>query len=551
MKCRMNRDTVSTVAGTPAKGYQNGEGTVAQFFLPTGIAVDEDGNIIVADADNHCIRRITPQGHVSTLAGTGEEGYLDGEGTVAQFNGPAGVAVDGGGNVIVADAVNHRIRKITPEGQVSTLAGSGEAGEENGEGTIAEFNWPSGVAVDEDGNVIVADTENHSIRVITPQGLVSTLAGTGEEGYEDGEGTWAEFCFPFGVAVDGDGNVIVADTDNHCIRKITPQGQVSTLAGTGEKGHRDGEGTVAEFNEPKGVAVDGGGNIIVADASNDLIRQVTAQGQVSTLAGTGQKGHQNGDRLALAQFTYSRGVAVDANGHIIVADTLNHCIRLVAADGVTPPASLSLTLTPLLQSSFISDIQLFQRHLLESGCFHDVCFMVEQERVPAHRSHLSARCEYFRCMFSAGGFQEGDGGEIRIEGTSSAAFKALLKYLYTDDMEIDDAGLFDLAVLCDQYQVERLHNYCVHQIYNGITVENAVMRLVQAHTANIGENTMWDKLKSKTVKYVMHNFEEIRCNARESLELLDHEYFGLFKQMLLKKFGAYGADDAVGRKRKK
>eukprot|EP00242_Pyramimonas_sp_CCMP2087_P004962 CAMPEP_0198220164 /NCGR_PEP_ID=MMETSP1445-20131203/77877_1 /TAXON_ID=36898 /ORGANISM="Pyramimonas sp., Strain CCMP2087" /LENGTH=120 /DNA_ID=CAMNT_0043897841 /DNA_START=253 /DNA_END=611 /DNA_ORIENTATION=- len=120
----MNRDTVSTVAGTPAKGHQNGEGIVAQFLMPTGVAVDEDGNIIVADTDNHCIRRITPQGLVSTLAGTGEAGYLDGEGTVAQFNGPAGVAVDGGGNVIVADAVNHRIRQITPEGQVSTLAGT-------------------------------------------------------------------------------------------------------------------------------------------------------------------------------------------------------------------------------------------------------------------------------------------------------------------------------------------------------------------------------------------------------------------------------------------
>jgi hypothetical protein len=306
---------------------------------------------------------------------------------------------------------------------------------------------------------------------------------------------------------------------------------VSTLAGTGEEGHRDGEGTVAQFNEPKGVAVDGGGNVIVADARNDRIRMITPQGQVSTLAGTGEKGYQDGDRLASAQFKYSRGVAVDANGHIIVADTLNHCIRRVASDVVTPPVFHSLKLPPLPQSSFVSDIQLFQRYLFESGSFHDVCFVVEQERIPAHRSHLSARCEYFRSMFSHG-FQEGGGGEISIEDTSSAAFKALLKYLYTDDLEVDDdAVLFDLAKLCDQYQVERLHNQCLHHICNGMTIQNAVMRLVQAHTTISGESPMWAKLKSKTMKFVTCNFEEIQCHARESLELLDREHPGLFKQM--------------------
>jgi hypothetical protein len=158
---------------------------------------------------------------------------------------------------------------------------------------------------------------------------------------------------------------------------------------------------------------------------------------------------------------------------------------------------------------------------LYAASFHDVCFVVEQERVPAYRSLLSARCEYFRSMFSDG-FKEGDGGDIHIEGTSSEAFKALLKYLYTDHMEVDDAALFDLAKLCDQYRVERLHNHCLHQLFRGITVQNAVMRLVQAHTAS-GENSMWAELESKTMRYVARNFEGIWYNARASLELLDRE----------------------------
>jgi hypothetical protein len=200
----------------------------------------------------------------------------------------------------------------------------------------------------------------------------------------------------------------------------------------------------------------------------------------------------------------------------------------VASDGVTPLVIVSLP--PLSQSSFASDIQ---HHLFESGSFHDVCFVVEQERVPAHRALLSARCEYFRSMFGAG-FQEGDSAEIQIEGTSSAAFKALLKYIYMDNMEVDDAVLFDLAKLSDQYRVEHLHSHCIRQLFKGITVQNAVVRLVQAHTAGRGERPMWaNKLKSTTMSYVTRNFEEIRCNALATLELLDREQPALLKQVVM------------------
>ena len=214
---------VSTLAGTDEAGFADGPGTSAFFMRPSGVAVDKDGNVYVTDRGNHRIRRITPAGAVSTLAGTGDADYLDNIiGTLAKFNYPTEVAVDKDGNVYVADEFNHRIRRITKDGAVSTLAGTGEAGFADGPGTSAFFVRPSGVAVDKDGNVYVADTYNHRIRMITPAGAVSTLAGTGDADYLDNNiGTLAKFKFPNGVAVDKDGNVYVADEFNHRIRKIT------------------------------------------------------------------------------------------------------------------------------------------------------------------------------------------------------------------------------------------------------------------------------------------------------------------------------------------
>jgi DNA-binding beta-propeller fold protein YncE len=414
--------------------HLNVEGNVAQFNLPIGVAMDDDGNVIVADAWSHRICKITQQGEVSTLAGTDVGGHQDGEGTVAQFRWPSGVAVDGGGNVIVADNHNHRIRKITPHGRVSTLAGTGEWGHRDGEGTIAQFNWPRGVAVDGGGNVIVTDMFNHRIRKITQQGHVSTLAGTGSEGYQDGEGSIAQFDYPRGVSVDGDGNVIVTDERTYRVRKITPQGHVSTLASTGKAGHRD---RVMRW----GIAVDEGGNVIVTD--NHRIHKITPR------------------------------------GHVIVSDAWNQCIlRMASVDALT--ATFRSLLPPLLQSSFVSDIQQHGQ-FLDMSSIEDICFVVEQERIHAHRGLLSARCEYFRSMFSAR-FLEGDSGEIHIKGTSSEAFKALLNYLYTDNMEVDNAVVFDLVKLCDQYRVERLHNHCLHQLLNGIIVSRGILQAEYTHS---------------------------------------------------------------------
>ena len=280
----------------------DGTGSAARFNQPGGVAVDTSGNVYVADAANHTIRKITSAGVVTTVAGlAGRPGSADGMGSAAQFNLPVGVAVDTSDNVYVADAGNHAIRKITSAGVVTTLAGS--AGSEgrtivghgqppfaDGTGSAARFFQPRGVAVDTNGNVYVADEANQIVRKITPAGVVTTLAGSAlKPGNADGTGSAARFNGPHGVAVDTNGNVYVSGSGNDTIRKITPGGVVATLAGSGKRGSADGTGSAAQFNCPYGVAVDTNGNVYVADGSNNTIRKITQNGDgsvtVSTLAG--------------------------------------------------------------------------------------------------------------------------------------------------------------------------------------------------------------------------------------------------------------------------
>jgi len=274
---------VSTFAGSDARGFANGTGTEAQFNHPFGVAVDSSGNVYVADTENSRIRKITPEGLVSTFAGSDARGFANGAGTEAQFNYPHGVTVDSSGNVYVADTGNSRIRKITPgdrieDRMVSTIAGSDARGFENGIGTEAQFNYLTGVAVDSSGNVYVADLFNFRIRKVTPADriedrMVSTIAGTDTAGFANGTGTEAQFNDPTGVAADSSGNIYVADYVNHRIRKITPGEVVSTIAGR-RSGYKDAAGTTAQFKNPTGVAVDSSGNVYVADTGNQRIRKI-------------------------------------------------------------------------------------------------------------------------------------------------------------------------------------------------------------------------------------------------------------------------------------
>ena len=282
---------LSLLAGNDVgAGNTDGTGTMAKFNAPSGVATDNAGNIYVADTYNSTIRKITPLGVVTTLAGTaGATGSADGTGAGARFYNPSGVATDIVGNVYVADTYNSTIRKITSAGVVITLAGAaGVRGSADSIGAAANFSWPGGVATDSStGNIYVADTYNHTIRKIALGGIVTTLAGTaGVRGSADGTGGAASFFLPQSVAIDNAGNIYVADSGNKTIRLITPSGVVTTLAGTaGVTGSTDGSGAAASFNSPQGIALDSAGNVYVADNWNSTIRKITPAGVVTTVVG--------------------------------------------------------------------------------------------------------------------------------------------------------------------------------------------------------------------------------------------------------------------------
>lgn len=322
----------TVVAGSGVAGSANGIGTAASFNHPFGLAVDAVGNIYVADQGNSLIRKIDAATVVTTFAGSnGISGSTNGADTLATFNKPFGVAADAAGNIYVADAGNNRIRKIGTDGLISTFAGTGAAGAANGTDT-ATFNSPLAVAADGSGNIYVADYGNNLVRKIDATGVVSTLAGSGAPGADDGAASSATFNLPEGIAVDASGNVYVADNGNNLIRKITPDGTVSTLAGSGAAGFANGTGKAASFNSPFGIAADGNGNIFVADAGNNMIRKITPAGVVTTFAGSGAKGAKDGPGVS-ATFNTPSGVVIDAEGHVYVADENNNLIRKITTAG--------------------------------------------------------------------------------------------------------------------------------------------------------------------------------------------------------------------------
>ena len=317
--------TVGTLAGS-TYGYAEGTGAAAQFAQPYNVAVDKDGNVYVADTNNHSIRKITASGETTTLAG-GTQGSADGTGAAAQFNYPYGVTVGSDGNIYVADTHNHKVRKITPGGVVSTFAGS-TGGYNDATGTDAQFYYLTGIAADQNGNLYVADKDNNKIRKITSAGVVTTLAGS-TGGYAEGTGTAAQFSSPYNVAVDATGNVYVADANNHRIRKITPAGEVTTFAGSAQ-GDAVGAAADALFNYPYAVTIDSNGNLFVADTFNQKVKKIDTAGQVTNFAGS-TNGYADGEASA-AQFNYPTGIAVKSSGTIIVSDKDSHKIRIITVD---------------------------------------------------------------------------------------------------------------------------------------------------------------------------------------------------------------------------
>ena len=275
------------LAGSPGvPGSADGIGSAAQFRYPGGLAFDPAGNLLVADTGNDTLRRVAPDGTVTTLAGAaGVPGTTDAVGTAARFNAPVCLAVDAAGVAYIGDSGNHTVRRMAVDGTVTTYAGlAGQPGFLNGAAAVAQFNQPNGVALAADGTLYVADYGNSCIRAISPAGVVSTLAGQpGTHGSADGSGALATFYWPVGLAADAAGNVWVADTYNHTLRRILADHTISTVAGlAGSAGNADGTGNAARFDQPCGLAVAPSGDLVVADTGNHLLRRVTTGGVVTT-----------------------------------------------------------------------------------------------------------------------------------------------------------------------------------------------------------------------------------------------------------------------------
>jgi sugar lactone lactonase YvrE len=337
------RTNVSTIAGSGTSGYGDGSTASPKFYSPAGVAVAASGNLYIADSQNHCIRKITASGYVTTFAGSGVAGFLNGTADVAQFNTPFAVAVDASENVYITESNSYAVRKITQAGVVTTFAGKETtSGYLDGQGVNALFSAPKGLGVDASGNVYVADANSNRIRKISSSGLVSTFAGDGSAGYLDAQGTAAKFNNPIGVAVTTSGTLYISDASNNRVRAISSTGTVTTVAGSGASGMVNGQGTAAQFNAPRAITVDGSGNLYVVDYNNNRIRKITNTGSVSTLSGTGAFGAVNGLGTA-ATFKYPEGVGVDASGNVFVGDGTNNCIRKVTSTGDTSTYAGSAT----------------------------------------------------------------------------------------------------------------------------------------------------------------------------------------------------------------
>ena len=336
---------ISTIAGTGAFGFSGDGGPAINAALnhPDGVAVDALGNLFVSDNFNSRIRKISTDGTINTIAGTGSEGFTGDGGPAksAALSLVTAVAVDAFGNIFIADSVNERIRKVNPAGIISSFVGNGRfrfVGD-GGPATSAALNYPSSVTTDTSGNIFFTDPFNARIRKVTPAGIISTIAGNGAGGFtgDGGPATQAALLFPFGVAADSSGNVFIADTDNVRIRKVTPQGIISTVAGNGVYGFTGdgGPATSASFNLPTSLAVDAAGNLFIADNKNNRIRKVTPGGIISTVAGKGTAGFSGDGGPALnAELNLPTSVAVAASGALYIVDSGNDRVRKVSPGGV-------------------------------------------------------------------------------------------------------------------------------------------------------------------------------------------------------------------------
>lgn len=346
--------TINTFAGNGTSGFEgdSSAATAAKLYSPLGLAADSSGNVYISDQLNHRIRKVSTSGTITTIAGKEVQGSTgdDGAATSAALSGPSGIAVDSSGNVYIADTKNHKIRKVATDGKITTFAGDGVGGfiEKNSDGTYveakyAELNYPTGVAVDSSGNVYIADSANHRIRKVGTDGKISTVVGTGVSGYsgDDGMATNATLNHPTAVAVGTGGSLYIADQQNHRIRKVTPDGVIKSIAGIGQPGYsgNGGPAVLAALFYPTGVAVDASGNVYVADMTNNRIRRINENGTIEAIAGSGKFGDTGSDEPALnAKLKFPTAVLVAGN-KVYFSDSQNNRVKVLTPVAVPPTST--------------------------------------------------------------------------------------------------------------------------------------------------------------------------------------------------------------------
>jgi hypothetical protein len=319
---------VTTVAGNGTASYVNGPALTATFQFPEDVAIDKDGNLFITDIANAVIRKLA-NGQVTTFAGSGDFNIVNGNGFSAAFRSPYSITSDPNGNLYSSDDNDTRIRRLTAFADVTTYAGTAISGFADGKADEAQFRYGSYLVADASGNVFISDGGNNCIRKISVNGQVSTFAGSPTGGFNDGNGSAAQFSIPAGITIDKQGNLYVADRGNFRIRKITPAGTVSTVTGSGKQGTKDGNPGEAEFSlDARDLVIDNDGNLYLSDVNR--IRKITPQGVVSTIAGS-DGGFADGDGLS-AKFDFPNGMTIDKVGNIFIADLVNNRIRKLSLE---------------------------------------------------------------------------------------------------------------------------------------------------------------------------------------------------------------------------